>query len=182
MHQTLYALLALSILSLFSFNQRRALLQSYASMIDDEMEVMASGVALQVMEYIGSKDFDDATKNSNRIDSAALLSSEGSFGVSTRCDVVAPIEETGSYQVCDDLDDFHKMKLERVPFFMEQDTVFFDVTSLISYVDNSGKDTASRSFNKKVEVIVQSPDSTTFLREPVHLIRTFTYEKMKGSK
>jgi len=63
MQQTILALLALMIASLFSYNQDRSLLRLREAMVDTEMEVMASGVAIQVMEYIGRKAFDDKTTN-----------------------------------------------------------------------------------------------------------------------
>ena len=151
------------------------------AMIDTEMEVMASGVALQVMEYVGRKAFDDQTVGGNKVTDLDLLTGAGSFGVDGRCDVVAPVETAYPYNTCDDLDDFHQMAAERVPFILKSDTVFFDVTVEVKYVNADGSQAVGNSFDKKVVVSVQHTDSQKYLKLPVILSRTFSYERMRRS-
>jgi hypothetical protein len=181
MDQTLLALLALIIASVFSFNQERAVMQGRVAMVDAEMEVMASGVALQVMEYVGSKAFDDQTADGEKVTEAASLTSFGGFGVAGRCDVVAPINTEYPYQACDDLDDFHAMETEPVPFMLKSETLSFDVTVEVHYVHADGSAASGQTFDKKVVVSVQQSGAVSYLAAPVVLSRTFSYERQGRS-
>lgn len=181
MSQTIFALLALMIATSLSFNQDRAMMQVRGDMIDSEMEVMASGVALQVMEYIGRKAFDDQTAGGSKVTSLGALTGVGGFGVDGQCDVVAPVETTYPYRDCDDLDDFHQMEMERVPFILESDTVFFEVTTKVHYVNVDGNETTSPTFDKKVVVYVQHTGPKKYFKSSVVLSRTFSYERMRRS-
>lgn len=180
MQQTLFALIALMVLSLLSFNQQQAFVRVQESMVDMEMEVMASGVALQVMEYVARKDYDEVTKDGNRINHASALSEASSFGASgQRCKVYPFSENVKAYGTCDDLDDFHNMPLEPVPFILKEDTLYFDVTVEVEYLDAAGDPTTVKSFEKKVTVRVQNAGGTQFMKHPIWLSRTFSYQKMK---
>lgn len=181
MQQTILALLALMIATLFSYNQERSMLHMRETMIDTEMEVMASGVALQVMEYIGRKAFDDQTTDGERVATAAELTSASGFGVSGKCDVVAPIQTVSPYSDCDDLDDYDHMALERVPFVLKTDTVYFDVTAEVKYVESDGSESFSPTFDKQVTVYVRNDGDKQYMQAPVMLSRTFSYERMRGS-
>jgi hypothetical protein len=59
MPQTLFALLALIIAILFAATQQQSMVIEYEDVIRDEMEIIASGVALQVMEHVASYPFDE---------------------------------------------------------------------------------------------------------------------------
>ena len=61
MTQTMLALLAMMIAMLFSMNQQRGTLNDYKTMVHADMELMAGGVALQVMETVASYPFDKST-------------------------------------------------------------------------------------------------------------------------
>ena len=54
MRQTLMALLGLMIAMLLSLNVQRASLSAKIQVIDNEMETIAGGVALEVLDYVGS--------------------------------------------------------------------------------------------------------------------------------
>jgi len=181
MQQTLLALLALIITVFLSYNQERSMIHAKGAMIDAEMEVMASGVALQVLEFIGHGAFDEQTTDDAKVTLTSELTSAGSFGASGRCDVSAPIETTYPYTVCDDIDDFHQMVMEHVPFVLQSDTVFFDVTAEVQYVDANGDAATGATFNKKVVVTVQHAGLKQYLKTPVLLSRTFSYERMRRS-
>jgi hypothetical protein len=181
MQQTLLALLALIITVLLSYNQERSMMHARTAMIDAEMEVMASGVALQVLEFIGHSAFDEQTTNDAKVTLTSELTGGGSFGSSGRCDVSAPIETTYPYALCDDIDDFHEMVMESVPFILQSDTVFFDVTAKVQYVDADGKVATGATFNKKVVVTVEHAGLKQYLKSPVVLSRTFSYERLQRS-
>ena len=180
MQQTLFALVALMVLAFLSFNQQQSFVRVQEEMVDMEMEVMASGVALQVMEYIARKDYDEVTKNGNRIDNASSLTDVASFGkAGQHCKVYPFSEDQAAYATCDDLNDFHDMPLEPVPFILHEDTLYFDVTVKVEYLDASGSPTTSKGFEKKVTVHVQNAGDAQFMKQPIWLSRTFSYQKMK---
>jgi hypothetical protein len=145
-------------------------------MIDAEMEVMASGVALQVMEFIGQKDFDYATREGSYVTEASELTAPSSFGVSGQCDLVAPIQVVAPYTNCSDLDDYHGMTLQEVPFLMQSDTIYFKVTASVQYVTDAGEETESKTFNKKVTVSLSQDEDQQFLLSPMTLSRVFSYK------
>ena len=61
MRQTMMGLLALMTEMLLSLNVSRTGLSAKVQVIDNEMETIAGGVALEVLDYIGTKPFDAAT-------------------------------------------------------------------------------------------------------------------------
>ena len=58
MTETLYAFLAMALITLLSLNQQRSTLATYQNLIHSEFELMANGVALQEMEILSGKEFD----------------------------------------------------------------------------------------------------------------------------
>jgi len=58
MQQTLLSLLALLIVTLLSFSQQQAGIQSQQQTVRAELEQMALGVAMQTMEVVRARDFD----------------------------------------------------------------------------------------------------------------------------
>jgi hypothetical protein len=183
MRQTLFAFLALMLATYLSYNQQRSAVSATREMVDTEMEVMASGIALQVMEYIGHKAFDHYTTNDQEVTNVSGLTAASAFGPqqSDRCDLVAPLTLTAPYQDCDDIDDFHEIPTERVPFLSKSDTMYFDVTASVRYVTDTGTPTSSRTFNKEVTVIVKQTGANKYLQNPISLTRTFSYERLRRS-
>ena len=180
MQQTLFALVALMVLTFLSFNQQQSFMRVQGEMVDMEMEVMASGVALQVMEYIARKDYDEVTKDGNRIDNVNALTAASSFGAGGMpCKVYPFSEDKSAYGDCDDLNDFHDMPLEPVPFILQDDTLYFNVTVQIQYLNAAGEPTTSKSFEKRATVRVRNTGDTQFMKHPIWLSRTFSYQKMK---
>ena len=172
MSQTLMAFLAMLIVSLLSFNQQRALLQAYDAMIDDELEVMASGVAMQAMEYIATQAFDD-----NAPVSTPTALTMPPFETGQACPLGSATG--GGYDVCDDLDDFHQMQWEQVPFALDADTLFFAVRAEVYYLDAALQRISTPSYTKEVVVTVRDwqgfSGARPLMRSPVRLSRTFSY-------
>ncbi|MEX0747919.1 MAG: hypothetical protein WD275_07970, partial [Rhodothermales bacterium] len=107
------ALLAMMTITLASVHQQRTLLESRLAMLDDEMEVMASGIALQAIEYIATKKFDEAAATQS-IDKETDLTS--TFPQEKRCALLSSVEGKDGYVLCNDLSDFNNMSWENVPF------------------------------------------------------------------
>ncbi len=155
MKQTMLGLLALMTSMLLSLNMSRASLSATAQVIDNEMETVAGGVALEVLDYIGTKPFDAATATAE-VDDAN--------------DLTSPPFSTGkSYAEADDIDDFHLIQTHTLSAF-EFD---FEVDINVEYVDEDDPETASswQTFAKKVTVTV----NTDHLAKPVYLTQVYTY-------
>lgn len=181
MPQTTLAILAIMLTTFLALSQQRTVLRGYESMVDDEMETMGSGIALQVMEYVGTKAFDEETKDGD-VSSTSDLSGSGSFGPGegsgTRCDVVPPISESGSYSSCDDLDDYHDMEWEEVPFPLRDDTVRFEVSVRVFYMNEDQERVTYQTNRKEVVVRVRGPERPNgrpYMKGEIGLRRTFSY-------
>lgn len=175
MPQTLMAILAMMTVTLASLHQQRTLLESRRAMLDDEMEIMASGLALQTLEYIGTKSFDEATINAVVTDTEDL---RANFPTGRRCPLDPSNEGAPSYDTCDDLSDYNAMSWEMTPFAVQGDTLLFEVTADVGYVDASHTRTATQTFNKEVVVTVRQlvqDGEQKLLRQPVAIARTYSY-------
>ena len=96
-------LLGLMIAMLLSLNVQRASLSAKVQVINNEMETIASGVALEVLDYVGSKPFDAATALGE---------------VENESELTAPPFSTGmSYEEADDIDDFHQIETHSLSAF-----------------------------------------------------------------
>jgi len=159
MTQTLFSIFAIMMATLFAINQQRAMINTYNDMIHDEFEIMASGVALEVMEHIGSKEFDSATVGVH----------PDNFSVDNLTSL--PFETGKSYSAATDLDDFHQMETEVIQFQAGEAVVPFSVDVVVQYVDDNKAVSTSRTDTKEVIVTVNHERYTTPL---VVLSRTFS--------
>ncbi len=190
MQQTLLALLAMMTVTMLAFNQQRAHIETRKAMINDEMEVMASGIALQAMEYIGSKAFDENLKglgapasDPGRLGRAdnlvSLLTPVQNLPSGRRCPLSAADEGEPGYETCDDLSDFHRMQQERVPFPVGEQIVYFHVTAQVRYVDADHRPAYGSNLTKNKEVVLsvvpEMPEGPpSFPVSPIQLSRTFS--------
>jgi hypothetical protein len=193
MQQTMLAFLALMIILVHSFMQQQMLLHTYREITDDEMEIMASGVALHVMEMIGGQPFDERTTPVN-IQTYGLpagvddFTPRADFGSDTACDLDEPFLNTAP--ACDDLDDAHMDALtwQTVPFRFQDGRRFdFEVNVQVAYVEADDWDTpadaAVRTNYKRVLVRLRSPQHVAQGRYAdgfVQLERIFAYNSEKA--
>lgn len=191
MQQTMLAFLALMIILVQSFMQQQMLLHTYREITDDEMEIMASGVALHVMEMVGGQAFDERTTPAS-IQTYGLpggtadFTLPASFGSDTACDLDEPFLNTA----CDDLDDAHMEALawQTVPFQFHDGRRFdFEVNVQVAYVEADDWDTpadaAVRTNYKQVQVRVRSPQHVAQGRYEegfVQLERIFAYNSQQA--
>lgn len=181
MSQTLMALLALAVVTTFAMNVQQKHLHVQRTTIHREIQEMAASAALEAMEIIRARSFDQAVANGTTTGTPAdltLFSYNGStdhFSTGRACQVF----DTGT-DVCDDVDDFHKMQTATRPFIMGEDTVLFNVDVEVSYVDASFNRFNGRTFHKQVTVQVQDawPDGSRapFLMVPITLSRVVSYD------
>ena len=148
-------LLGLMIAMLLSLNVQRASLSAKAQVIDNEMETIASGVALEVLDYAGSKPFDAATAAGTVNDASELTALPFSTGM--------------AYNEADDIDDFHQIQTYTFPEF----DFDFDIDISVAYVDENDPEViaASQTFAKKITVTINNE----YLESPVQLTQVYTY-------
>jgi len=160
MPQSLLAILALMIASLFSVSQQRNIIGNYENMIRSELEIMASGVALQVMEDIAGHPFDAAT--------AAADFEFDEFSLNDLA--LAPFAYDSTYSTAAYLEHFNGTTTT-VDFATSEGTVTFDISVDVHYIDDSKSETNNRTDAKEVVVNVSHPRYTTDL---VSLSRSFS--------
>ena len=148
-------LLGLMITMLLSFNVQRASVTAKVQVINNEMETIASGVALEVLDYVGSKPFDTATAL-GPVENASELTP-------------LPFSSGLAFEEADDLDDFHHIELHTLPEFDFDFTV--DLT--VEYVEENDPAViaTTQTFAKKVTVTI----TNAYLQTPVTLSQVYTY-------
>lgn len=153
----------------FALNYNRSTIHAQRSMINSEMEVMASAVASDVMNYVASKPFDARTADNtvHRYNKApALLTPASDFG------------SCGNFGTCNDIDDFHALPAFTRTFEVEPGvTISFDVEVDVKYIDDAGNQATSQTWVKEVTVTVSDAESTSdmpYLFSPVRLKRQFS--------
>ncbi|GMQ83018.1 MAG: hypothetical protein BMS9Abin05_2490 [Rhodothermia bacterium] len=193
MQQTILAMLALMIVGSFTLNQQRGAAKTYNELVDDELEIAASGVAMHVMELIGNRAFDsrtlpDQTNVSGMLVGSSELTAESAFGKQgTTCDLDEPFKDTSP---CLDIDDADMApdQWQDVPFRLKDGKELpFDVRVEVFYVDPSDLDkplpTGQRSLHKKVIVKVRAKRHVRQNRYNdgfVRLERIFSYDIKKA--
>ena len=146
MQQTLYALMALALTSMLSFTQLNSQTQSYARLVDDELEVMGSGVLRRVLETADILSFDQRTTpavwNANGGVTPLINEYElqAAFGNTPQCDLDEPFKNLVG---CDDIDDLDMgNQWQEIPFYFPNgDSLAFDANVRVHYVAASDLDT-----------------------------------------
>ncbi len=156
MRQTMIGLLALMASMLISLNVQRASLSAQLDVIHSEMETIAGGVALDVLEHVGLKAFDEETKDGNTVESPEDLTP-------------LPFSTGKHYEDADDLDDFNEMQTYVITEF----DFDFEVDIRVEYVDEDDPEQVSttQTFVKKVTVTVGNAN----LPQPVQIAYVYAY-------
>lgn len=143
MGQSLYAIVAMMVVSLFAVHQQRNALRVQLNMIDSEVATVASGVAVERLEEIGALAFDQNTRGGTLVDSPGDLTPASEFG-------------EGYDRPVDDLDDFNGSVKEILRPLGGVDTLRFDATTEVEYVRESDTSLASSvpTKYKRVKVTV----------------------------
>ena len=171
--QVIYALAALVIAAILSFQFLLGSRTTNARVHSNEILTQVSGVATEVIEDIGSRAFDNRTREDlfeTPPDSAGDLTDPGDFGwggTPEACDTL-----------CMDIDDFHGLTFQE-----EHDGIDFEVTVTVRYVDPDNPETVvgGKSFAKEVILEITNPN-IFFENNPDSLLtievgRVFTYFK-----
>lgn len=174
MQQTLLALLALMTASFLSFSQMNAIVKSEREMVRSELEEMATGIAMQSMEVVRARAFDDALIGipaDSSLDASNFTA--GPFTPGNEC------KSFGGTDLCNDIDDFHEMVPATVPFTLPSDQIDFKVEVRVRYVDNAMLPTGGTpTIRKEVTIYVQDIPPTggdVMLKEPIEFSETLAY-------
>jgi hypothetical protein len=126
------AVLSMVVTTLFAFNQHRNVLSTRLNMVREDMAIRSTGVAVDVLEEIGSMSFDEATRDKIVSSSSELTSLYGTIEGETNS-----IESGGT----NDIDDFNGATLDRYRELKGQN-IGFRAEASVSYVDPSDNSTA----------------------------------------
>ena len=146
---------------LFSLNQQQGTLHDYQTMVHDDMEMMAGGVALQVMETIASYPFDKATAYPEFREEEFKLSALTAW----------PFPEGRRFEEALALEDFNGIETRKVDFQSGALTLSFDVDISVEYVDAAIQHSDVPTDTKAVLVTVSHP---RFQSPLVQLSRSFS--------
>ncbi len=136
MPQTLLAIAAMMVATLFAFQQQRNVMQTRMQMIHSEIATAATGVAVDRLEEIGVMAFDEATKSGDKIYSSSSLTSMPTF-----TDDAPPI---------DDVDDFDGSLVERFRVYAA-DTLWYGVETTVRYASEAQPDDVVSDPNQRTK-------------------------------
>lgn len=159
MPQTILAVLALMCATYYANTRQRAIVEDQVRMIQNEVELIGASVAIDRLEEISSKSFDQATVGDVTLTSSNLLTGSGSFG-----------KEAGDNN---DIDDFHN-GVDTLMRVAGTSTLRFRVASTVAYGNENAPETvsATRTKVKTVTATVTSLDVT--VPAAIVLKRSFT--------
>lgn len=185
MPQTLFAILSIIVITTASLTISGIQHRSQQATIKREVEEMAGSVAVEVMEVIRTRAYDQAVLNGTTKGDASdlnLFTYNGStdhFPTGKACSVFS----TGTYD-CNDLGDFHKMKTADYTFDVGTGKIHFDVNVEVVYSDAAGNRQNMRTFYKQITVKVKdrwdNPE-IQYLAEPIYLSRVISYKFQKNT-
>ena len=121
MPQTLLALGAMMIATLFAFQQQQNVIQTRMQMLRNEVATAATGVAVDRLEEIRIMAYDEATKGEVEVTSPGALTAVPSFKLDSPAD---------------DIDDFDDSYVKRFRAYAD-DTLWYGVESVVRYASEA---------------------------------------------
>ena len=175
MPQTLLSIAGLLIVTLLSFSQQQANINTQQTAVRAEMQQMAIGVAKQSMEVVRARAFDDSTKSGDPPPSE--LTHPDDFPTGKDCSAF------GGNDTCDSIEDFHEMFPEEDPATVSVSvpggTFAFEIEIRVYYVDSDlDRMKNSRTERKEVTIRVQDdrgPNQEPLLHEPITFTEVLGY-------
>lgn len=174
MPQTVLAFLAMMIVTMLSLNQQQSMLLAYELMLNDEMEFMASAVALRSIEYISQREFDNAVSGTATVSNPSELQ-DLPFVAGNDC-LLQGVDLT-----CLDMDDYHGMVVDTMSFSGRDDTFEFAVTAEVFYVDDTVNPDSSVTYETYAKLIaVEAQDVMGIMLKPIRITRLVVCEPADG--
>lgn len=161
MPQTMLAILAMMIFSLFAVNQQERVYVAQKAMIRQTVTVMLNSASVERLEEISSKGYDQATVDDETISSSAELSSSTSgFGPGT------------DHTAEDDLDDFHTA-IDTLYRAVGTDSLGFVVVSEVAYASEANPaELAAAGTKTKYKLVTVTARSLTMPELEVTISRS----------
>ena len=170
MPQTLLSIAGLLIVTLLSFSQQQANINTQQTATRAEMQQMAIGVAKQSVEVVRARAFDDSTKSGDPPPSE--LTKPENFPTGKDC------QAFGGSDTCDSIEDFHEMTPATDSVSVPGGTFAFKIEIEVHYVDSDLNRTSSRTERKEVTIRVQDdrgPNQEPLLHEPITFTEVLGY-------
>jgi hypothetical protein len=186
MPQTLLALLAMILASLIAFNQQRNAIATYDDMLDNEIEMAASGVLMHVMELVGGRSFDERATPEGILAAEYLPTSPSEFAATARFGTYdrgsqgCNLEDAYLTPACDDIDDLDGIRNAVVHArFSDGRSLEFSLDIEVDYVVDRLVQTVSSTptRHKRVVVTVRNP---YLPHGQIFLERVFSYDPIKA--
>lgn len=186
MPQTLLALLAMILTSVLAFSQQQNVRNNYTHMVGNEIEMAASGAVMTVLEFIGSRSFDERTTPS-AIEAAQTLpldsthlSAANRFGSYDRgtggCDLMEPFRTPD----CDDIDDLDGITGQTISVTLSTGlTLDFEVDVEVDYVAVADMDAPITTPTWFKRVIVSAANDLLPFGQ-IQMERIFAYDPIKA--
>lgn len=191
MPQTLLSLLALALSSTLVFNQQRLTTAAQTRMVTDEIELAASALSADVLEFAEARSFDEATTPSAIQASGAVPGSAASFSDkalfgspdrgSAGCDLITP----GVTAECDDVDDLDGLADVPVQILLANGrSLPFQVSLAVDYVTGPESTTpsATPTLHKRIRIRVRSPFVRGGRSDVLEAPRVISYDPIKAAK
>ena len=151
------ALVALLITMQISLVNQRSILNARVPMVDSEIETIATGAGLDILDYIGTKPFDEATATGFVSDAEDLTP--------------LPFPTGNAYEEAEDIDDFNG--IQPYIYVTDFDDMGFTAEIEVRYVDEDDITQVSmtQTFSKEVVLTLTHPN----LEQPITLNRVYSY-------
>lgn len=190
MPQTLLAVLALVLASVVTLNQQRLRVRAHQTMVEEEMELAATGTSMNILELVAARSFDETTTPEGMEGESRLapptrpdgFARPNRFGWSGQCDLQFPVNTPG----CDDVDDLHMSgRDEWVPVrvgLSGGNWLDFTAYVTVDYVTGVGGETPSSdpTLFKRVTLRMRSDLVDEGQRDILELRRVVAYDPVKA--
>lgn len=173
MRQTLLVLLALLLVTYVDYGQKRAYVRGQEAMVQEELERAALGVAMEAMEVVYARAYDDATVGVPS-DSNVAVSEFASEPFAGGNDCVA----FGGSDACTAVEHFHDMAPATKKMSFPEGEIDFRVEIKVHYLDaDMNRTGGTKTRWKEVVVRVQDvqPDGTSLIPEPIRFTEVHAY-------
>ena len=165
MRQSYISVLGLVVGMFFLHQQHRMALVENEQMLHDELQVMAEGVALEIMDSIAAKPFDAATTDPDYQPSDFDADEMSPWPFTTR----------KSFDAATALEDYHEITTHTVSHDIGGPTVDFLVDISVTYVDDNRTFTTNQTDTKEVIVSVRHARYKDALVELPRAFSAFSY-------
>lgn len=165
MRQSLISVLGLVVGMFFLHQQQRMVLVDYEHMLHAEYQMMAEGVALEIMESIAAKPFDAATADPDYQPSDFDADDMAPW----------PFETGKAFDAATALEDYHEITTHTVSYDIGGTTIDFLVDMNVTYVDDNRTFTTNQTDTKEVIVSVRHARYKDALVELPRAFSAFSY-------